>query len=63
MTYTAIRCKNCRRSFGSHLDHCPICGTISPRGLRNTVLKVISLIVFLASLVSIVGTCLHFWGR
>jgi len=40
---------------GSHLDHCPKCGVPSPRGIRNTLLKIFSIVVFLASLASVAG--------
>ena len=45
MASVLVRCKKCRRPFATSADVCPDCGQRSPRGARNYVIKVVSVIL------------------
>ena len=43
-----IRCKHCKNDFQSDVDDCPHCRRMSPMGLRNLLLKWLSVFLFFA---------------
>lgn len=50
MATVLLRCKKCRRPFASSADVCPDCGKRSPRGQRNYVIKIASVVVTFVAL-------------
>ena len=47
---SVARCQRCKNIFPDHRENCPSCGTRSPKGRHNFLLKMVAILVFLIAL-------------